>query len=317
MPEQEELRQICEDFDELCQRRFREDNWREYRDTALAVVRDHGDMSPISGQSCHIQLLQNTLLKNSQFVLSHINNDQNQCHKKPSVEEKRFYLDYLANRSPLADAFALKDADLMLEFKCGIIHSQGVPGTHSGMALFAFRHLWEFAQTSVVFKALVEAGTQEDLALLFTQLFHHNEWDKYSIYVGSMGHCIMSPSDTSFQFLSNFIKRNIIGGTKELARSLDYRGVKKLYDNGRKQELLVDHFRTHYKADPTDDYGAATNPFFSTWEKKRLESQSINPSPEPFTDCIKHVRDYSKVVMNKITEESPDEQQAVSVSSRS
>lgn len=83
----------------------------------------------------------------------------------PGDEAMRFYITYLTNYSPYADAFLTKDPDYIMEH--GYVLTADAPKRIVVGACYATRQIWERPQRAEGFLALYKAGIPLDAAFVF------------------------------------------------------------------------------------------------------------------------------------------------------
>lgn len=220
-------------------------------------------------------------------------------------EVEVWYLDWLLNRSPYADAFITKDAVKALEERI-VVSSGDHAGNYIGGSIVSLRLLWEHTYAAQAAYDLHQAGVAEHLAFLLghtiqverkikedsvTEWSANTSWHS-SIDVGCMG---FKGIKAFFKHKPTYVSDNIY------SKAGQYEGYSRMYQS--EGESLTDCIRHNfpfhlYKDGPPPP--TSTNPFMAS--KKVLEVNHALPGiSAPYNKAIKVMAEWAKThLMEKI-----------------
>lgn len=151
---------------------------------------------------------------------------------KNNTEHQLLYLDYLFNRSPMAEAYISKGGTEVLKSRVAYL-SVEVPGNLMMMGQFAVRHIWERPNHVTLFKALLDEGVPENIAFFYTQCILTTNTSlgepSYSVAVNSSGHHTLGVSTYDMETVGNFVHNRQQRPVKPYRASTIYTGVTRMF----------------------------------------------------------------------------------------
>lgn len=183
-------------------------------------------------------------------------------------EVELWYLDWLLNRSPYADAFITKDAEKALETRI-VVSSGDHPGNYVGGSIVSLRLLWEHTYAAQAAYDLHKAGVHEDVAFLLghtvsverkitpdspTEWTNNTSWHS-SIDVGTMG----------FKGVKKFMAHEPTTKTGIYAKQGQFSGYSAMYRSA--DTSLTAYIRANFPYERYRDAPKAavnTNPFMAS-----------------------------------------------------
>lgn len=202
---------------------------------------------------------------------------QPKAHKTvdDTPEEKFLFLDYVMNRSPLAFTFVTKDTSKA--FEDGFtIRDLEQPANVVQMGLILTRALHHDYQDNMVkaFYALVKAGLQEDVAMVFAT-YTYVGINKTTVRYSPSGHFWWDSKTARTGDIVKYLHRNIYHATKSFKSGASYDGVFSTFSscNGGKilqwlieklkEELIVESESVNNNPFPTDNNAGSNNEYIN------------------------------------------------------
>lgn len=156
-------------------------------------------------------------------------------------ETELWFVDYILNRSPYAETFISKDAEMALERKF-TVSSGDYPANQVAAGLVALRRLWEYTCVAAAAYSLAQAGVNEDLAFLLGHLVNTSNSPKGNEDTSwsgcHNGHCSINPAAMGWFEVKNFLDHKVIKPTGKLSAGANYYG----YDAMFGQQVGVSYY---------------------------------------------------------------------------
>lgn len=132
-----------------------------------------------------------------------------------------FYLEWLINESPYANAFLSKDVDKLVED--GILVDLRQPYNYVCGAAIATRYAWEYPENAKVFMLLAHEGVDKDKAFLASTSLVKNLDGTFSCFPADF-HTCLSASRITKEVALNFLEGNLQCGktSYSIARTYDH-----------------------------------------------------------------------------------------------
>lgn len=291
-----------EDRIENATKEFLEDVvWKE--NAAANFIDSNGKILGTSSSVCHHFLCGHK----AKFIINGLQDGENYGENIGRILPKEvevWYLDWLLNRSPYADAFITKDAEKALETRI-VVSSGDHPGNYVGGSIVSLRLLWEHTYAAQAAYDLHKAGVHEDVAFLLghtvsverkitpdspTEWNNNTSWHS-SIDVGTMG----------FKGIKNFMAHKPTNKTGIYAKQGQFSGYSAMYMSDGVR--LTEYIRVNFPYERYKDAPKAlvnTNPFMAS--KAALEpARRAGGDSAPYYKAIEVMAEWAQThLMEKI-----------------
>jgi hypothetical protein len=299
---------------------------------SLAVVDHLGRAQIIGSQICHGGLYDRPRNKEEEIVVSRFQDYPKASEKWPMSKDQFLrYIDYCANRSPMASGYIDKDPEVVYArgycaFDCK------VPINHLFLALFTYRHTWEKPYLVTLWADLVERGMDEDLAFFTTQFtisqlsgVGSNYTISYRMLLPCQSHhtLFFIPQDTiefAYRYCTHQNKHESLKPYRENTGARDR--VNSTFSANSKQSadsrkmLLKNVLREAKMGFEIEDKTTESNPFIDAWtrQQKRVTNRGGLATYEFLTydrdEAVRYLETLGNLLDKYLTESEANEKTA-------